>query len=83
MTQGTPDFLNCYLNDTAQLGAGAMVWLSTAGREWLGGRYVDVRWDVDELEGLREMIVEGDLLKMGMVGSMRPRLSDKTVSVST
>jgi hypothetical protein len=48
--------------------------LSTKGRKWLGERYVDVRWDVEELEGLRETIGTEDLLKMEMLGDVRPRV---------
>jgi hypothetical protein len=33
-------------------------------REWLAGRYVGVNWDVGELEGRRESVVRGDLLKV-------------------
>jgi hypothetical protein len=43
--------------------------LSTKGREWLWRRYVDVRWDVEELEILRERIETEGLLKMGMLGT--------------
>lgn len=32
---------------------------------WLSGRLVSAKWDVDELEGKREDIEEGDLLKFG------------------
>jgi hypothetical protein len=33
---------------------------------------VDVRWDAEDLEGLRERIQREDLLKMGMLGDVRP-----------
>jgi hypothetical protein len=43
------------------------VWLSKEKREWLSGRFVSCNWDVEELEAMREKIVEGDLLKYRMV----------------
>ena len=52
------------LNDTPELCAGTFVWLLKVRREWLGGRYVSVNMDVGELEGMRERIVEEDLLKV-------------------
>jgi hypothetical protein len=48
--------------------AGAMcVWLSKERRAWLSGRYVSCNWDVGELEGRKEEIVRGDMLKFRMV----------------
>ncbi|KAF2465309.1 NAD(P)-binding protein [Lindgomyces ingoldianus] len=47
--------------------AGAMcVWLSREKRGWLSGRYVTCNWDVKELEGMKERIEQGDLLKFRM-----------------
>lgn len=52
-----------YIVDTPELAGDAMVWLGAGGREWLAGRFIFVNWDVVELEGRREEILEGDLLK--------------------
>ena len=36
-------------------------------REWLGGRYVNVTWDLPELVEKRDEIVKGDKLKVQLV----------------
>ncbi len=36
-------------NIAAELGAGTCVYLSTGRASWLSGRYVDARWDMEEL----------------------------------
>lgn len=35
-------------------------------RSWLGGRYVNVTWDMPELVQMKGMIVEENLLKLGL-----------------
>lgn len=48
--------------------AGAMcVWLTKERREWLSGRYIDSRWDTDELLKKKDLMVEHDLLKFRML----------------
>lgn len=42
------------------------VWLSKEKRAWLSGRYISCNWDVEELEGMKQRIVEKDLLKFRM-----------------
>lgn len=54
------------LIDDVKLGGGLCVWLTKERREWLSGRWVDARWDVDELERRKSDIVERDLLKFRM-----------------
>lgn len=44
-----------------------LVWLVKERREWLSGRYLSANWDVEELEGKKDAIVNGDQLKMRMV----------------
>lgn len=44
-----------------------LLWLVKERREWLSGRYVSANWDVEELEGKKDVIVSGDQLKMRMV----------------
>ncbi|PKX89012.1 SDR family oxidoreductase [Aspergillus novofumigatus IBT 16806] len=56
--------LHGLLTDTAELAGDAMSWLTQERREWLGGRYVSVTWDMEELLKKREEIVREDKLKM-------------------
>lgn len=60
------DFWETLLDDDIELVGGWCTWLTRERREWLSGRYVSVNWDVVELEGMKERIVEQDLLKMRM-----------------
>ena len=52
------------LNDKPELAGDAMVYLTRSKQEWLAGRYIDVRWDMDELFGMKDKIVEKDLLRV-------------------
>lgn len=54
------------LTEDVELAGSVCVWLTKERREWLSGRYIDSRWDFDELEKKRDMIVEYDLLKFRM-----------------
>jgi NAD(P)-dependent dehydrogenase (short-subunit alcohol dehydrogenase family) len=54
------------LIDDVNLGGGLCVWLSKERREWLSGRWIDARWDLEELGRRRERIVAEDLLKFRM-----------------
>lgn len=55
------------LSDDVGLAGAMCVWLSREKRSWLSGRYVSANWDVDELEGMKDKIGEGDMLKFRMV----------------
>ena len=55
------------LNDTPELAADTMVFLTQEKREWLAGRYVSCTWDMPELLAKKSEIVEGDKLKMRLV----------------
>ena len=44
-----------------------LLWLVKERRDWLSGRYLSANWDVEELKGKKDAIVNGDQLKMGMV----------------
>ena len=44
-----------------------IAWLAREKREWVAGRYVSAHWDMEEFEGRRGEVLEGDLLKMGLV----------------
>lgn len=61
------EVLKPFLTDTAELCGGFVVWVTTEGKEWMGGRYVAATWDVDVLEGMRGEIVEGGKLVVRMV----------------
>lgn len=54
------------LIDQPELCGDTVVWLTRERREWLQDRYVSCTWDVAELEGKRDEIVEKDLLKVRM-----------------
>lgn len=51
-----------------ELCGGFCVWLSKNIKDlqWLNGRFLDARWDVDELVARRGDIIEKDLLKWGL-----------------
>jgi hypothetical protein len=50
--------------DHPELAGSFIAWLVHGDKkEWLSGRYLDARWDVDELEKRKDKIVEEDLLK--------------------
>ena len=61
---GMPEWSHQYLQDTAELSSDSVVWLTSERRDWLAGRYVSVNWDLEELLGKKDKIVEGDLLKV-------------------
>jgi NAD(P)-dependent dehydrogenase (short-subunit alcohol dehydrogenase family) len=52
------------VNDTKEVAGDTIAWLSGERREWLGGRYINVTWDMEELEEKKEIIVKEDLLKV-------------------
>lgn len=55
------------LTDTAELGADSVVWLAAKRREYLGGTYVSVQWDMPQLEGRREEVKEKKLLRVRLI----------------
>ncbi|KAF2727309.1 oxidoreductase-like protein [Polyplosphaeria fusca] len=69
-----PEFMWEYLVDTEELCGDGVAWLAgeagTERGEWLGGRYVSVKWDVDELMAKKEEVVRGDLLKVRLAVNM-------------
>ena len=62
-----PAFILPMVSETAELAGDSTVWLTKERREWLNGRYVDVCWDLTELEAKKQEIVEGDKLKVSLV----------------
>ncbi|KAI0966586.1 putative short-chain type dehydrogenase [Xylaria arbuscula] len=71
MTSGpdgkVPDALAHIFVETPELAADSIVYLSKEKREWLGGRYVNVTWDLPELIGKKDEIVQGDKLKVELI----------------
>lgn len=59
-----PDELHFVFTESADLPADTIVWLTAEKRDWLGGRYVNVTWDMVELEARREEVLGGDRLKV-------------------
>lgn len=54
------------ITDTPELAANTIVYLTQKRQEWLAGRYVNAKWDMDELFGKKDEIVEKDLLRVRM-----------------
>jgi len=63
LAQGLPGSFRKLLVDTPELAGDTMVWLTAEKRTWLNGRYISANWDMVELEGLKDKIVEKNLLK--------------------
>ncbi|OTA66796.1 NAD(P)-binding protein [Hypoxylon sp. EC38] len=57
-----PPSMHQLLVDEAQLPADTMVWLSSENRPWLSGRFINAKWDMEELQAKKDDIVKKDLL---------------------
>lgn len=62
--KGLPQEMHSVLTDTSELAGDSVVWLTAERREWLRGRYVSCKWDMEEFLGKREVVEKGDLLKV-------------------
>lgn len=75
-----------FAQDTPQLAGGVCVWLATERARFLGGRYVECHWDVDELEARRDEILASDDLMIKISGPLGPKYfgpgADGDVAVS-
>lgn len=67
ITVNEPEAVRERLPHKPEVAGDTIAWLAAGRREWLGGRYVSCPWDMEELVGRREEIVEGDKLKVRMV----------------
>ena len=68
MLGGEPEgILKPIFVETAELSADSLVFLTRERREWLGGRYVNVTWDLPELMAKEDEIVNKDMLKVRLV----------------
>jgi NAD(P)-dependent dehydrogenase (short-subunit alcohol dehydrogenase family) len=66
LAHGMPEDMHAMLTDTPEMAADGLLWYTGERREWLSGRFVSCAWDVTELEGKKEEILKGDLLKVRM-----------------
>lgn len=63
MGETAPDYFKPYLYDSLDLPGGTAVYLSTSRAGFLDGRFVFSNYDMERLEGLKDVILEHDLLK--------------------
>lgn len=66
MAETAPEEFMAWLVDSPDLCGSFCTWLSDGGqeREWLCGRLLNAKWDVEKLEAKREEIVKENLLKV-------------------
>jgi NAD(P)-dependent dehydrogenase (short-subunit alcohol dehydrogenase family) len=64
LASGFPGHLGHLLQDTPQMAADTIVFLTQERREWLAARYVDSRWDMTDFLTKKEAIIKNDLLKI-------------------
>lgn len=64
LASGMPKEAHGLLIDQPALAADTFVWLTAQRRDWLAGRYISSTWDMKELEGMKQDIIKGDLLKV-------------------
>jgi NAD(P)-dependent dehydrogenase (short-subunit alcohol dehydrogenase family) len=55
------------LPDRPDVAGDTIAWLAAERKEWLGGRYINHPWDMEELVQKREEIVSGHKLKLKLV----------------
>lgn len=65
--ENLPDIMKPIAVDAPELSADTLVYLTSEKRQWLGGRYVNVTWDMPELMAKEEEIVKGDKLKIRLL----------------
>ncbi|KAF3065306.1 putative oxidoreductase YxbG [Daldinia childiae] len=57
------------LTDEVALPADTLAWLGAERRPWMNGRFINVKWDMKELEARKDEIVEKDLLTFRLTTS--------------
>jgi hypothetical protein len=50
--------------DSPEISADTIVFLTSEKRPWVGGRYINVTWDMPQLVAKKDEIVAGDKLKV-------------------
>ncbi|KAF4628185.1 hypothetical protein G7Y89_g9966 [Cudoniella acicularis] len=63
MGEKAPDYFKPFLYDTLGLAGGTAVYLSTPRASFLDGRFIFANYDMEQLETLKDEILEKDLLK--------------------
>lgn len=63
----TLTLLTIVICETPELAGDSVVYLTAKRRNWLGGRYINVTWDLPELMGMEDEIVKEDKLKVRLV----------------
>ena len=66
--ESCPEVFRPYLTDSPELCGAFCTWLTKKGSDcdWLCGRLLSAKYDVEQLEARKEEIVESDLLKLKM-----------------
>ncbi|KAI0115352.1 putative oxidoreductase [Daldinia grandis] len=64
------DVQDSVLTDESALPADTLAWLGAERRPWMNGRFINVKWDMKELEAKKDEIVKGDLLKFRLTTSV-------------
>lgn len=64
LSKGMPTAAHHVLIDQPALAADTFVWLTAERRDWLASRYVSCTWDMEELVGMKDKIVQKDLLRV-------------------
>jgi NAD(P)-dependent dehydrogenase (short-subunit alcohol dehydrogenase family) len=62
-----PEAMHALLVDKTELAGDTLAWLTQDRREWLGGRYISVNWDMPEFLAKKDEIIKDDKLKMRIV----------------
>ena len=63
LSSGMPTAAHHVLINQPALAADTFVWLTAERRDWLASRYVSCTWDMEELVGMKDKIVQKDLLR--------------------
>ena len=61
LAKNMPRDFHPHLVDEPALAAGFIVWLCSGQADWATGRYLDSRWDVNELLHMKDQIIGDDL----------------------
>jgi hypothetical protein len=56
------------LLDIATLSGALAVWLSSPQADFLSGRLIDARWDMEQVVAQKEEIIKGNWLKISVSG---------------
>lgn len=66
ITKTAPEAVRNAFPDRPDIAGNTIAWLAAERRDWLGGRYVDCPWDMEELMAKKDEIVAEDKLRMRM-----------------